>query len=156
MTTMQIAAILVPVHLKIQQKYGKDYSWPSQEKVLELIERYYGFKICRATLCRWYKRLRDEKVMTSIRRTKRHPIHGLQFKSTINIILLKGYHMVRNLGIPVWKEIKRCLEKLRFKYPEFAAKSTKKMLSVVKPNPQNGENIQKIFNSLAENLSANR
>jgi hypothetical protein len=148
MTTMQIAAILVPIHLKIQQKYGKDYSFPSQEKVLEFIERYYGFKICRATLCRWYKRLRDEKVMTSIRRTKRNPIHGLQFKSTINIILLKGYHMVRSLGIPVWKEIKRCLEKLRFKYPEFAAKSTKKMLEAEKGNPQHNEFMRGIVEKL--------
>jgi hypothetical protein len=156
MTTQQIASIIIPVHKMLQEHYGKDYSFPSQKKVLELIKKMFGFTISRATLCRWYKRLKDDGHMLYIRRTKSHPVHGLEHKSTIRIILIRGYNSIRRIGVPVGHWIKHTIEKYKSKYPEFAAKSTKKMLSAVKPNPQNGEHIQKIFNSLAENLSANR
>ena len=156
MKTHRIALNVLAIHKKLQEHYKKDYSFPSQKKVLELLKRWHGEIVSRATLCRCYKYLKDTRQMLSIQRTKRHPVHGLQHNSTLRIILITGYKALQRVGVQVGKWIQHGVEKYKHKYPEFAARSTKKMLAAVKANPQNGEQAQKIFNSLAENLSVNR
>lgn len=152
----RIALKVLAIHKKLQEHYGKDYSFPSQKKVLELLKMWHGEIVSRATLCRCYKYLKNTRHMLYIQRTKRHPVHGLQHNSTLRIILITGYKALQRVGVQVGKWIRHCVEKYKSKYPEFADRSNKKMLSAVKPNLQDGEQKQKIFNSLAENLSANR
>ncbi len=150
MQIQEIAEKILPLYLHIQRTYQKDYSWAAQEKLLYNLARYRGIVKSRATLNRYLRRLEDAKHIKRIQRTRRDPIHGLQHKSTICIILLAGYHALRRSGIAVWKEIKRCVEKLRFKYPEFAARSTKKMLEAAKRNAGHEEFMRGIAEKLVK------
>lgn len=154
MKTAEIAEKILPVYYFVQKKYGKDYSFAAQLTILYLLLKHRGYTKSIPTLNRYLRRLEDEGYIKRIRRTRRHPVHGLEFKSTICIILLKGYHQLRRLGLPVWGAIKHLIAKLKDKYPEFAVKSTKKMLSEDKHNPHHQENIRKILNQLGGNLKA--
>ena len=120
MTIIQIAESILPVYLAVQRKYGKDYSFAAQLTILKNLLTYRGIKKSRATLCRWLRRLEDEGYINRIRRIKRDPKLGMIFKSTICQIRLKGYHVLRRIGIPVWNEIKNLIAKLKNKYPGFA------------------------------------
>jgi DNA-binding Lrp family transcriptional regulator len=155
--TLSEASIPILVTLwKIEDKHGKDYSFPSQETILLNMSKYYGAKKSRATLNRRLRKMEDAGLIKRTRRIRRTKEHGLEFKSTMYMILMSGFKMLANAGHQVWHKIKHLINKFNNKFTEFAARSTKKMLSAVKPNPKDGEHIQKIFNSLAENLSANR
>lgn len=153
MTSIEVAERILPVYLAIQRAHGKDYSFASQITLLEKLYKYRGIGKSRATLNRWLRRLQDEGYLNRIRRIKKDPVHGMIFKSTICQIKMKGYHVLRRLGISVWKEMKDLLAKLKNKFPGFAARATKKMLDGVEPNIKHGGNINKILNSLAEKLS---
>ncbi|MBA7494444.1 hypothetical protein ES702_05020 [subsurface metagenome] len=153
MTSIEIAERILPVYLAIQRAHGKEYSFAAQETLLEKLFKYRGIKKSRATLNRWLRRLEDEGYLNRIRRIKEDAVQGMIFKSTICQIKMKGYHVLRRLGLTVWKEMKDLLNKLKYKFPGFAARETKKMLDDVKPNPNHGGNINKILNDLADNLS---
>ncbi|HUU41408.1 MAG TPA: hypothetical protein VMW42_10750 [Desulfatiglandales bacterium] len=107
MQTIQKAHPILVTLLKIQRKYGKDYSWPSQKKMLELLEKCQGLKKSRATLNRWLAQAQGEKYFLRRRRIKRHPVHGLVFKSSLYKITIKGYRLLALLGVPVENEIKK-------------------------------------------------
>lgn len=153
MKTAEIAEKILPVYLKIQQAHGKDYSYASQLTLLSLLLKHRGWTKSRAMLNRYLRRLEDEGYIKRIKRTKNHPLYGMIHKSTICIILLKGYHALRKLGLNVWNEINRLLEKLRAKYPEFAARSKKKAPPANKFNPKAPEVVKKILNGLGKVFS---
>lgn len=139
---------------KIQRRYTKDYSWPSQEKIIELMDLRQGIRKSRATLNRWLRIVEDSKYLMRRRRIKRDRIHGLMFKSTLYKITIKGYRLLAAFGVDMSKEIaayERWLEEI---HPERKMGKTKRILSEAKPNPKNKENIQKILVSLGENLAA--
>lgn len=149
MNTIEIAERILPVYLKIQRAHKKDYSYAAQLTILQRLLRFRGIKKSRATLNRWLRRLEDEKYIKRIKRIKHDPQHGMIFNSTICIILMKGYHQIRRLGINTWPEIKSLLTKLKNKYPEMRAKETKRMLDAAKRNPKHPKNVLKTLTSLA-------
>jgi len=152
MTDIEIAERILPVYLAVQRKHGKDYSFASQLTILQLLLRFRGYKKCRATLNRYLRRLEDAGYIKRIRRIKRDKIKGMMFNSSIMIICLKGYHVLRRLGLNVWKEINNLLNKLRNKYPEFAARSKKKEKLAEKINPKAPDLVRKILNGLGKNV----
>jgi hypothetical protein len=156
MQIQEIAERWGPTHLMTQRKYKKDYHFASQNTTIANTAKYRRIDKCRSTYNKDHRKLEDAKYLYRTQRTKRDSVYGMIHKSTITTLGMKMYHALARAGYNTVAEIKSLLAKLRFKYPEFAARSTEKMLSAVKPNPQDGEQKQKIFNSLAENLSANR
>ena len=154
MDVRQKAHPLLLALTKIQRRYNKDYSWPSQEKLIELMDLRQGIKKSRATLNRWLRVAEDGKYLMRRRRIKRDRVHGLMFKSTLYKIKIKGYRLLAAFGVDMSKEIaayERWLEEI---HPKRAASRAKNMLSEAKPNSKHKENIQKILVSLGENLAA--
>lgn len=139
-----------PTYLFTQRKYKKDYSWSGQKTTLKNTAKYGGVDKSRPTLNRDSRRLEDNNYMHRIQRTKRDPVKGLLHKSTIVILGMKMYHALARMGINVTKEINHLLAKLKFKYPEFAAKSTKKMLEAAKRNPGHDEFMRGIVEKLVK------
>ena len=153
MQTQQKAHPILLTLVKIQRKYQKDYSWPSQSKLIELMDMRQGIKKSRATLNRWLRVAQDNKYVIRRRRMKRHPVYGLMFKSTLYKITIKGYRLLSAFGVDMSKEIARYEKWLEEINPDRKALRTKKMLSAAKSNPQHEENVQKILTSLADNLT---
>ena len=153
MTLVECSEHILVTLLKTQRAYKKDYSFPSQKTIMSNMEKYRRVKKSKATLNRRLRRTEDERLVIRKRRIKRHPVQGLMFDSTMYFIQIRGYQMLARLGYNVAIEIKNLIAALRYKFPGFAARSTKKMLDDAKPNIKHGGNINKILNSLAENLS---
>lgn len=107
MLTRQKAHPILLALLKVQQKYNNDYSWPSQQRLLELLDSRQGVKKSRATLNRWLRVIEDDKYILRRRRLKRHPLYGLLFKSTLYKITIKGYRLLHAFGVEVSFEIAR-------------------------------------------------
>lgn len=98
---------LLTVFLKVQRKYDKDYSWPSQLTILNLLDVHQGIIKSRRTLNRWLDLLVASKFLIRRRRIKRHPEYGMIFKSTLYKITIKGYRALAALGVNVAKEIQK-------------------------------------------------
>ena len=99
--------------LRIQQKNGKDYSWPGQLKICELMNRYHDIKKSRATLNRWMRVIEDCKYLKRKRRIKRHPEYGIVFKSTLYKITIKGLRMLSRFGVDPRVSLLRTAKKTR-------------------------------------------
>jgi hypothetical protein len=148
MQAIQKAHPLLITLLKIQRKYDKDYSWPSQLKLLELMDLRQGIKKSRATLNRWLRVIQDDKYLIRRRRIKRHQRYGLMFKSTLYKITIKGYRLLSRFGVDMSKEIDRYEKWLEEINPEYKAVKTKKMLEASKRNSRHAEVMRGIVEKL--------
>ena len=151
-TTVKASPILVLL-FKVMATYKKDYCYPSQKKILELLDIRQGIKISKATLNRWLRVSEDEGYFIRRRRLQRDPVHGMVFKSTLYFITLKGCRLLTKMGVKCRSLFDKVLNKIKSNLPGARARETKKMLDDVKPNPNHGGNIKKILNDLADNLS---
>jgi len=134
--------------LKVQRKYKKEYSWPSQEKIIELMDLRQGYKKTRATLNRWLRVMEDGKYIKRTRRIKQDPTHGLIIKSTLYKITIKGYRLLSMFGVDMSKEIAQYEKWLDEIKPERNAIKTKKILEDVKRNPRHEEFMTGIVGKL--------
>lgn len=153
MQANQKAHPLLLALVKIQRKYKKDYSFPSQDKIIELMGVRQGVKKSRATINRWLRVVEDSKYLIRRRRIKRHAQYGLVFKSTLYKITIKGYKLLARFGVDVSKEVaqfERWMEEIN---PDYAAIKTRKKLDAVKRNPKHAEHVQKILTTLGESLT---
>ena len=153
MNERQKAHPLLLTLVKIQRKYNKDYSWPSQLKLMELMGLCQNIKKSRATINRWLRLVQDGKYVIRRRRIKKHRIYGLMFKSTLYKITIKGYRLLSRFGVDMSKEIAKYEKWLEEVNPGRQALSTKKMLDAAKENPLHQEKVKKILTSLADNLT---
>lgn len=154
METSQKAHPILVTLLKVQRKYGKDYCWPSQKKIIELMDIRQGIKKSRATLNRWLARAQEEKYLLRRRRIKRHPLHGMVFKSSLYKITIKGYRLLQRCGVDMSKEIaayERWLDEIN---PERKIVKKKKMLSETEYDPKHKEKMRAIYDQLGKNLAA--
>ena len=148
MQATQKAHPLLITLLKIQRKYDKDYSWPSQLKLLELMDLRQGIKRSRATLNRWLRVIQDDRYLIRRRRVKKHPRYGLMFKSTLYKITIKGYRLLSRFGVDMSKEIAQYEKWLEEIQPERKAVNTKKMLDSEYRNPSHEEFMAEIAKRL--------
>jgi len=153
MQAIQKANPILVTLVKIQNKFRKDYSFPSQEKILELMDLRQGLKISRATLNRWLRVIVDSKYLIRRRRIKRDPVYGMVFKSTLYKVTIKGYHLMTRFGVDMSKEIAQYEKWLEEINPDYKALKTRKKVEEAKRNPKHAENIQKILASLDKKLS---
>lgn len=113
---MSLTIFAQPVLLalyKISVKHKKYYSYPSQLKILELLKKWRGIERCRRTLNYWLRDIEDQGMIKRKRRIGRHPVYGLMFRSTLYMITLKGYYLLRNAGVDVSQRISDIIQKLR-------------------------------------------
>ena len=104
MDERQKAHPLVFTLVKIQRKYNKDYSWPSQKKIIELMDLRQLIKKCRATINRWLRVAEDGNYLIRRRRIKRDPIHGMIFKSQLwDVMQIFGKHLYNGCTVPFAK-----------------------------------------------------
>lgn len=92
--------------LRISQKNGKDYCFPSQKTIIKLMRQFRTVDKSRATLNRWLRVIEDGKYLMRRRRIKKDPEGGMMFKSTLYKITIKGYYLLRSFGVNVYTEIK--------------------------------------------------
>jgi len=90
----------------LNRKYGRLYCYPSQVKLLELLDSYQGIKIGIATLNRWLRDAEDKQYLIRIRRIKKDKKIGLIFQSTLYKITIKGYHALSRTGVRVYEQLK--------------------------------------------------
>ena len=148
MNAVQKAHPLLITLVKIQRKYDKDYSFPSQLKILELLELRQGIRKSRATLNRWLRVAQDDKYLIRRRRIKKHPRYGLMIKSTLYKITIKGYRLLSRFGVDMSKEIAKYEKWLEEIKPEHKAVKTKKMLNGAKSNLKHDEFMRGIADKL--------
>jgi len=129
MNERQKAHPLLLTLVKIQRKYNKDYSWPAQEKIIELMDLRQGIRKSRATINRWLRVVEDGKYLMRKRRIKRDPLYGIVFKSTLYKITIKGYRMLESFGVDMRKEIAMYQKWLEEINPDYAAIQTRKKLA---------------------------
>jgi DNA-binding transcriptional ArsR family regulator len=139
MQIQELARRWGPTYLFTQRAHNKDYSFAGQETILENTAKYGGIDKSRPTLNRDLRELEDAGYLHREQRTKHHKIYGMMHNSTMCFLGMKMYHALARMGINVTKEINHLIAKLRFKYPEFAVKSTKKMLEASKRNAGHDE-----------------
>ena len=148
MQVIQKAHPLLITLVKIQRKYNKDYSWPSQLKLLELMDLRQGIRKSRATLNRWLRVVQDDKYLVRRRRVKKHPRYGLMFKSTLYKITIKGYRLLSRFGVDMKKEIAKYEKWLEEINPDYKAVKIKKMLEASKRNAGHDEFMRGIEEKL--------
>ncbi len=90
----------------LNSKYRKLYCYPSQVKILSLLESRQGVNIAIATLNRWLRDLEDKGYINRVRRIKKDKRRGILFKSTLYKITIQGYYALKMTGVSVWREIK--------------------------------------------------
>jgi len=115
-TTIKAMPVILTLY-KIMEKHKKDYCFPSQEKIIELLEIRQGIKISRATLNRWLRVIEDAGCFVRKRRIKRHPLYGTVFKSTLYFMTLKGLHLLKRMGVPCRTLFDKVLNKVKGHFP---------------------------------------
>lgn len=115
-TNVKAGPIIVTL-FKIMEKNKKDYCFPSQKKLLELLDFRQGIKQSRATLNRWLRVIEDAGYIVRRRRIKRDAFYGTVFKSTLYFMTLKGIHLLRRMGVPCRALFDKILNKLKGHFP---------------------------------------
>jgi len=134
MQAIQKAHPILFTLVKVQRKYNKDYSWPSQNTLIELMTTRQGIKKSRATLNRWLRAIEDQKYLVRRRRIRRHPVYGTIFKSTLYKITIKGYRLLNKLGVDMADEIQKYEKWLEEIDPQRKSRRLKGSSSVPRDN----------------------
>jgi hypothetical protein len=75
--------------------FGKPYTWPSQETIVQLLRDRYRLAISRRTLNRRLAHLEAAGVIHRIRRHRRDPQLGMTFRSTLYLVTSYGRRLVK-------------------------------------------------------------
>jgi len=80
--SLRLPPLLHVLHY-LSSRSGRSYCWPSQAKILDLLERYQGVKICRRTLNYWLKEAEDAGFIRRVRRISRTSTGVPDFQTTL-------------------------------------------------------------------------
>jgi hypothetical protein len=83
-------------------KHGKSYCYPSQEKILELLNTHYGITISRRTLNRWLAAMEGEYIHRT-RRHRRGKDGRILFRTTLYQFSKKALRLLRKIAYPLRK-----------------------------------------------------
>jgi len=126
-TNIKAAPIVLTLY-KIMEKYHKDYCFPSQNKLLELLDLRQGIKQSRATLNRWLRVIEDAGYIVRKRRIKHDFIQGTMFKSTLYFMTLRGCHLLKRMGVPCMSIFNKVLNKIKGHFPSMKKASRDKQI----------------------------
>jgi hypothetical protein len=105
-------SVLVTLH-KVSVKHKKHYAYPSQLKILELLEKWRGVRRCRRTLNYWLRAVEDADLIRRKRRIGYSRDYGLLFHSSLYMITLRGYYTLLRAGVDVRERIREIIESLK-------------------------------------------
>jgi len=94
--TSRCEAILITLK-SVGDEYDKHYSWPSQEKILELLERFHGILVSRRTLNRDLGWLEENGFIERLRRHFRNRRGQLILRSTLYFLKRKAHKVFNSL-----------------------------------------------------------
>lgn len=108
MTTKTLTTSIFQTLIYLSSKYGKKYCYPSQDKIVEILSKFYKVDISRRSLNRWLRYLEDEGYFERRRRITMGDDGRFHFRSTIYILKGKLFKMAHRFGqllgnIPFWK-----------------------------------------------------
>lgn len=79
----------------LAQYHGKDYCFPSQEKIQELLATRWGIHRSRRTINRWLDTLESMGLIRRQRRHTKDPAQGFTFRSTLYRFTAASRHIFR-------------------------------------------------------------
>lgn len=91
----------------LSRHYGKKYCYPSQKKLMELLEKRLGIKISIATLNRWLRSIEDDGFLTRLRRIRRDKVLGTIFQSTLYTLKKKSFVLLAKVKLRTWEKAKQ-------------------------------------------------
>jgi len=109
---MEKAGIVLPLLHGLGKSFGKDYCYPSQKKILQLVKKRYGCERCRRSLNYWLAAFTEAGLLKRVRRHRNDGALGMIFQSTMYFITLRGYKFLRTLGINVFRDLKAIKSKM--------------------------------------------
>lgn len=94
----------------LSSKNGKSYCFPSQTKLLELLEKYYEVAVSRRTLNRCLKYMEEKGFILRRRRITKSVDGRYHFKSTLYLMKKKMFKLALQFSAlirkgPYWKAI---------------------------------------------------
>lgn len=87
--------------------FQKNYCYPSQLKIMELLKNRKLCEISIATINRHLKAAEEAGYLKRKRRIRRDPKKGIVFQSTLYTIKHAGYVLLSTIGIKVWDVVNR-------------------------------------------------
>lgn len=97
---------ILSVLTKLNTHFGKLYCFPSQEKLLELLQKFCSLNISRRQLNYDLKAICDHGLIRRTRRHRRSKIKGMEFHSTLYEISFLGYNLLVRSGVISWGMLK--------------------------------------------------
>lgn len=91
---------------KLNTHFGKLYCFPSQEKLLELLQKFCSLSISRRQLNYDLKALCSHGIIRRTRRHRRTKKNGMEFHSTLYEISSLGYNLLVRSGAITWGMLK--------------------------------------------------
>lgn len=87
--------------------FKKNYCYPSQLKIIELLKNRKLCEVSIATINRHLKAAEEAGYLRRRRRIRRDPRKGIVFQSTLYTIRKAGYVMLATIGVKVWDAVNR-------------------------------------------------
>lgn len=103
---------------KLMKDVGKDYLYISQSKMLELLEKYQGYRIKRRQLCYRLAELKRNGYMERTKRNKRLPDGRIIPMTSLTFLTHKAYKLLARLFNGVSRALGRFKRQPTFKAPE--------------------------------------
>ena len=101
----------------LAKQNGKNYCYPSQDKICELLEKKYNIKYSRRHLNRILDLLQENGFFKRIRRHKKGKNGGIQFNSTLYLLTSKCFRLLGKMGFflksfvqKITKTLQECTE----------------------------------------------
>jgi len=113
----------------------KTYCFPSQARIVRFLEEEFGHKLSRRQLNRVLLHMCDGRLIRRRRRHRREKGRGMVFHSTLYEISIKGWHMLRKVGVVSKARFAEMVGRLRSflqgqKGPESSARSSSGLQSL--------------------------
>ena len=102
---------ILEVLSSLSSYFGKDYCFPSQNTLLDLLRTLKNKIMSRRTLCRHLKTLEEEGLIKRKRRLSAGPDGKPIFASTLYTILSAGWRMLKKQVLSLMPMIKRFLKR---------------------------------------------
>lgn len=88
---------ILEILLALMQKFGKNYCFPSQYKILELLKTHHGVTISRRALNYHLRDLEDAGLIDRKSRIRRGPRGELVFNSSLYFLKKLGYAFLNKI-----------------------------------------------------------
>lgn len=97
----------------LSRHFGKNYCYPSQQKILALLANRLGVFMSIASLNRHFRVIVESGFVKRTRRIRRDPIKGMMFLSTLYEISRKGYGLLARFRNGLGRKINGVKKSLR-------------------------------------------